>query len=156
LKIIAYPGNKIIAVTTLFFYREMKNLLFLFIMLLFMGFADARDCSNHDKIAEVSDKKFSELYSDEKTEALDALLNGDCHYKGIKLWGKVKFVTSFPDIKIQYVDHFPDIRVKFVSSFPDKCGLWQIVDNFPDIKVQVVNHFPDIKVKVVEHFPGVD
>ena len=44
-------------------------------------------------------------------------------YKGIKLYGKVKFVTSFPDIKIKYVDSFPDIKVKFVSSFPELTNL---------------------------------
>ena len=78
----------------------------------------------------------------------------ECEYNGIKLYGKVKFVTAFPDIKIQYVEHFPDIRVKFVEHFPDECGKWQVVEHFPDFTVQVVDHFPDIKVKVVDHFPG--
>ncbi|HAI75661.1 MAG TPA: hypothetical protein DCM08_05390, partial [Microscillaceae bacterium] len=31
------------------------------------------------------------------------LTSKDCSFNGIKLQGKVKFVTSFPDIKIQYV-----------------------------------------------------
>lgn len=79
-----------------------------------------------------------------------------CEYEGIPLYGKIQFVTSFPDIKIQFVESFPDIKVKFVSSFPDECGLWQVTESFPDIKVQVVTSFPDIKVKVVESFPGMD
>ena len=79
----------------------------------------------------------------------------DCTFNGFKLFGKVKFVTSFPDIKIQFVKSFPDLKVKFVESFADKCGEWEIVESFPDIKVQVVESFPDIKVKVVESFPGV-
>lgn len=78
----------------------------------------------------------------------------DCSFNGFKLYGKVKFVTSFPDIKVQIVDSFPDIKIKIVESFPNKCGLWQIVDSFPDIKVKIVNSFPDIKVKFVESFPG--
>jgi hypothetical protein len=78
----------------------------------------------------------------------------ECEYKGIKLNGKVKFVSSFPDIKVQFVTSFPDIKVKFVEHFPDKCGAWQIVENFPDIKIQVVESFPDIKVQVVNNFPG--
>jgi hypothetical protein len=131
----------------------MKNTLTLLIMLLSLGLAQAQDCN---AATEVSESKWSVLSEHEKTEALEALIKGDCHYKGIKLWGKVKFVTSFPDIKIQYVEVFPDIRVKFVTSFADECGLWQVVENFPDIKVQVVTSFPDLKVKVVEHFPGVD
>ena len=79
----------------------------------------------------------------------------DCKYKGFKLYGKVKFVTSFPDLKIKIVDSFPDLKVKKVSSFPDSCGKWKVVDSFPDFKVQVVDSFPDIKVKYVDSFPGV-
>lgn len=78
-----------------------------------------------------------------------------CTFKGFKLYGKIKFVESFPDIKIKFVESFADIHVKFVSSFPDDCGKWQIVESFPDIKVQVVESFPDITVKIVESFPGV-
>ena len=80
--------------------------------------------------------------------------NEDCTWNGIPLYGKVKFVESFPDIKIQFVESFPDLKVKFVYSFADECGEWKIVNSFPDIKVQVVESFPDLKVKVVESFPG--
>lgn len=77
-----------------------------------------------------------------------------CELNGIKLYGKVKFVTSFPDIKIKFVESFPDIKVKIVDNFPNNCGEWQIVENFPDFTVQVVESFPDIKVKIVSNFPG--
>ena len=134
----------------------MKNLLIIVTLLLPVSYAWAQDCScPTDQIVE-SHLKFSDLTESEKTEAIAALGSGSCYYKGIKLWGKVQFVNSFPDIKIQYVESFPDLKVKFVNSFPDKCGLWQTVESFPDIKVQVVNSFPDIKIKVVESFPGVD
>jgi hypothetical protein len=78
----------------------------------------------------------------------------DCTWKEFKLYGKVQYVESFPDIKIQFVNSFPDLRVQFVESFPDHCGKWQVVSSFPDIKVQVVESFPDIKVQVVNSFPG--
>ena len=78
----------------------------------------------------------------------------DCRYKGFKLYGKVKIVNNFPDIKVKIVENFPDLKVKIVNNFPDDCGKWQFVDNFPDIKVQFVENFPDIKVKFVENFPG--
>jgi hypothetical protein len=78
----------------------------------------------------------------------------NCTYKGMKLYGKIKIVDNFPDIKIKIVENFPDLKVKIVDNFPDKCGEWQIVDNFPDLKVQIVENFPDIKVKFVENFPG--
>lgn len=78
----------------------------------------------------------------------------NCTYNGIPLYGKVQFVTSFPDIKIQYVNSFPDLKVKFVDGFADDCGEWQEVNSFPDFKVQVVESFPDIKIQIVDSFPG--
>ena len=104
-----------------------------------------------------TEKRFANLTSNEKKEAIAYLLStGGCEWQGIKLYGKVQFVNSFPDIKIQYVESFPDIKVKFVESFPGDCGEWQKVSSFPDFKVQVVESFPDIKVQVVESFPGMN
>lgn len=91
-----------------------------------------------------------DFFSQEKS-AIDF---DSCSYNGIQLYGKVKFVDSFPDIKVQVVDSFPDLKVKIVNSFPDECGKWMIVDSFPDIKVKIVESFPDIKIKFVESFPG--
>jgi hypothetical protein len=70
------------------------------------------------------------------------------------LFGKIKIVKSFPDVKVKVVDSFPDLKVQVVNSFPDKPGKWQIVDSFPDYKVQYVDSFPDVKVKFVKSFPG--
>lgn len=78
-----------------------------------------------------------------------------CAYNGIKLFGKVQVVTSFPDIKIKVVTSFPDLKVKTVSSFPDSCGEWQMVESFPDFKVQFVESFPDVSIEYVDAFPGV-
>lgn len=77
-----------------------------------------------------------------------------CRVKGKRLYGKVKVVDSFPDIKVQVVRSFPDLKVKRVTSFPDSCGKWQFVDSFPDLKVQFVDAFPDIKIQYVDSFPG--
>lgn len=85
----------------------------------------------------------------------DNPIDKDCTFKGMKLYGKIKFVDNFPDIKVQLVENFPDLKVKLVDNFPDECGKWQIVENFPDIKVQIVENFPDIKVKFVDNFPGI-
>ena len=67
-----------------------------------------------------------------------------CTYNGIPLYGKVKVVNSFPDIKVKVVSSFEDLDVQKVSSFADKCGKWQFVDSFPDIKIQYVNSFPGV------------
>lgn len=135
----------------------MKKILILASMLLTFGVANAQQSDSvNDEQTKGANLNFSDLTETEKAEAIESLIAGNCYFKGIKLWGKVQFVTSFPDIKIQYVNSFPDIKVKFVTSFPDECGLWQITESFPDFKVQVVTSFPDIKVKIVESFPGVD
>lgn len=75
--------------------------------------------------------------------------------KTFNLYGKVKIVEHFPDIKVQIVDAFEDLDVKIVENFPDQCGKIKLVEHFPDVKVQIVNSFPDIKVKIVDSFPGV-
>ena len=103
--------------------------------------------NNQTSIADLSQK-------DKKAFIKQMIETGDCAWKGIKLYGKVQFVSSFPDIKIQYVSSFADIKVKFVSSFPDDCGEWQEVTSFPDFKVQIVSSFPDLKVQKVSSFPG--
>ncbi len=78
----------------------------------------------------------------------------DCTFKGLKLWGNIEVVESFPDIKVQIVTSFPDLKVQVVESFPDKCGKWKFVKSFPDLKVQFVESFPDVKILYVESFPG--
>lgn len=80
----------------------------------------------------------------------------ECEWNGIKLYGKVKVVKYFPDIKVKFVDNFPDINVKIVEHFPDECGRWEFVENFPDFTIQVVETFPDLEVKIVENFPGME
>ena len=76
--------------------------------------------------------------------------------KTFDLYGKVKIVEAFPDIKVQIVNTFEDIDVKIVEAFPDQCSKVKLVESFPDVKVQIVNSFPDIKVKIVDAFPGVN
>lgn len=80
---------------------------------------------------------------------------GGCALKGKRLYGKVKVVDSFPDLKVQVVQSFPDLKVQKVSSFPDQCGKWQFVESFPDFTIQYVESFPDLKIQYVSSFPGV-
>jgi len=71
-----------------------------------------------------------------------------------KIYGKIQFVSSFPDYKVKVVDSFPDLKVQVVDSFRDQSGKWQIVDSFPDYKIQLVTSFPDFTIKYVDSFPG--
>jgi hypothetical protein len=85
----------------------------------------------------------------------DQINEDESTFNDIQLFGKIKFVESFPDLTVQVVESFPDLKVKIVESFADDCGEWQIVDSFPDIKVKIVESFADIKIKFVESFPGI-
>ena len=42
--------------------------------------------------------------------------------KTYKLYGKVKIVDSFEDIKVKIVDSFEDADIKIVDAFEDSCG----------------------------------
>jgi hypothetical protein len=85
----------------------------------------------------------------------DKVDKANCTFKGFKLYGKIKVVDAFPDLKVKIVTAFPDLKVKVVEAFPDKCGKWKMVDAFPDVKIKFVDAFPDITIKYVEAFPGV-
>ena len=52
--------------------------------------------------------------------------------KTYKLYGKVKIVDSFEDIKVKIVDSFEDVDIR-------------IVDSFEDIKIKIVSNFEGIK-----------
>ena len=81
-------------------------------------------------------------------------ITSDGYFKGIRLWGKVRVVKSFPDVRVQIVDSFPDLKVQRVNSFPDSLGKWQFVTSGEDFTIQFVDSFPDIKIKFVNAFPG--
>ena len=75
--------------------------------------------------------------------------------KTYKLYGKVKIVDSFEDIKVKIVDSFEDVDIKIVDAFEDSCGKVKIVEHFEDVKVKIVDSFEDIKIKIVDAFEGV-
>lgn len=75
--------------------------------------------------------------------------------KTYHLYGKVKIVENFEDIKVKIVDCFEDADIKIVENFENTCGRVKLVENFEDVKVKIVDNFEDVKVKLVEHFEGV-
>ncbi|MFO7526847.1 MAG: hypothetical protein R6W68_15445 [Ignavibacteriaceae bacterium] len=131
--------------------QEKKNIIksSLFIAVFFIVIAISISFFTSGRVNEVSENQntFSENIPSDKVDE-------NCEFNGMKLYGKIQFVTSFPDIKIKVVESFPDLKVKIVDAFPEDCGEWQIVNSFPDLKVQIVESFPDIKIKFVEAFPG--
>ena len=75
--------------------------------------------------------------------------------KTFRLYGKVRIVDNFEDIRVRIVDNFEDVRVRLVENFEDECGRVRVVDNFEDVKVRIVDNFEDIKVRIVDNFEGV-
>ena len=75
--------------------------------------------------------------------------------KVFPLYGKVKIVDNFEDIKVKIVDNFEDVDIKVVENFENSCGKVKLVENFEDVKVKIVDNFEDIKVKLVDNFEGV-
>ena len=127
-------------------------------LLSFIGYSND-DMKASDELTGIEEAPltFGDLSQADKAEFIEHVIaTGDCTWGKFKLFGKVQFVTSFPDIKIQYVTAFPDIKVQWVTAFPDDCGKWQKVTSFPDFKVQVVTSFPDLKVQEVTAFPGMN
>lgn len=100
----------------------------------------------------------SKISSKGEVKAMVSLIKptAACDWKGKKLFGKIQFVTSHPDLKIQYVDSYADINVQMVTFSPSSCGQWQEVSSGADLKVQIVNSFPDLKVKLVKSNPGMN
>ena len=79
-------------------------------------------------------RTISDLNAEEKAAFIKHVIEtGDCEWNGIKLYGKVEFVTSFPDIKIEYVTSFSDINVSsshlslMIVESGRKCHLFQIL-----------------------------
>ena len=50
--------------------------------------------------------------------------------KTYKLYGRVKIVDTFEDIKVKIVDSFEDADIKIVDAFEDSCGKVKIVSLF--------------------------
>lgn len=79
----------------------------------------------------------------------------NCTFAGKKLYGKIEYVTSFPDVKVRVVTALPDLRVKTVSSLATSCGEWREVSSLPDLRVKLVDSFEDLEIEYVTSFPGI-
>lgn len=78
----------------------------------------------------------------------------NCTFNGKRLYGQVKYVTSFPDIRVKEVTSLPRLRVERVTALANRCGEWEEVTSLPDLKVQLVDSFPDLTIEYVTSFPG--
>ena len=61
--------------------------------------------------------------------------------KTFHLYGKVKIVDSYEDIRVKIVDSYEDVKVKIVDSYENSCGKIKIVDSYEDIRVKIVDSY---------------
>ena len=139
----------------------MKKIILLFLAVLALNVVSLKAQTVELAYLEPDDEVLcdDEIESAEIVMDVDDINKTDCTFTKdghtYKLYGKIKIVESFPDIKVQIVESFPDVDIQIVDSFPDSCGKVKLVESFPETKVQIVNSFPDIKVRLVSSFPGV-
>lgn len=131
----------------------MKKLISFSVLFLTFGFGVF--CQNIDFESEKSSFSEENPVVEGQTDFLLASINGNKSDVS-KIYGRIQFVSSFPDYKVKVVSSFPDLKVKIVDSFPDSAGKWQIVNSFPDYKIQIVDSFPDFTIQYVDSFPGVN
>lgn len=81
-------------------------------------------------------------------------ITDDCKCDGIKLYGKVRFVTGSADFKIKFIESgSPDLWIQFVDRAYD-CGEWEIVTMGEDFTVKIVDDYPDFDVRIADYSPG--
>jgi hypothetical protein len=71
-----------------------------------------------------------------------------------KIFGRIQYVTAFPDYKVEVVSALEDLRVQEVTALANSAGKWQIVTALPDFKIQKVTAFADFKISFVNALPG--
>ena len=59
-----------------------------------------------------------------------------------KIFGRIQYVTVFPDYKVEVVSALEDLRVQEVTALANSAGKWQIVTALPDFKIQKSLHSP--------------
>lgn len=69
------------------------------------------------------------------------VVDNNCTYKGVKLYGEVEVVTSFADFRVyisssRWSNCYP---VELVSSLATECHEWEIVNSFPDFTIEIVS-----------------
>ncbi|HEY0882069.1 MAG TPA: hypothetical protein VGD87_11090 [Archangium sp.] len=79
-----------------------------------------------------------------------------CTWNGKKLSGRIRWVTTSPDVRVRVVTSLPRLRVKLVDSLANQCGEWEIVDSFADLRVMEVTSLADLTIEYVTSFPGVN
>lgn len=87
----------------------------------------------------------------------DKCITKDGYFRGVKLAGTVRIVSSHADFRVRIVNSFPDLKVKVVTCCAKEPGEWEITESaLADFSVQIVNSFPDFDIEFVRAFPGVN
>ena len=78
-----------------------------------------------------------------------------CLFKGVPMWGRVKFVSVGARFKIRVVGTKAALNVKGVSHPAQNCGEWQFVSATPAFTVEIVRDGEDFTVSLGARRPGI-
>ena len=78
-----------------------------------------------------------------------------CLFKGVPMWGRVKFVSVGARFKIRIVGTKASLNVKGVAHPAKNCGEWQFVSATPTFTVEIVKVGEDFTVSLGAKRPGV-
>jgi hypothetical protein len=70
-----------------------------------------------------------------------------CTFKGKKLYGKAKVVSSNADFKVKIVNSNEDISIIQTPGEPNECGEWKFVEYSEDFKIQIVTSGEDFTIR---------
>jgi len=65
-------------------------------------------------------------------------------------YGRIQFVSSFPDYRVRIVELNGDYRVRIIHSTAYHEGLWEIVNRFADYRIQLVETGEDFTVEFIK------
>ena len=77
-----------------------------------------------------------------------------CLFKGVPMWGRVKFVSVGARFKIRVVGTKAALNVKGVPHPAQNCGEWQFVSATPAFTVEIVRDGEDFTVSLGAKRPG--
>ncbi len=65
------------------------------------------------------------------------------------LYGKIKIVDDYEDVRVKIVDDYEDVRIEIVDDYSNSCGRIEIVDDYEDVRVKIVDDYEDVRVDIV-------
>ncbi|MBN2890923.1 MAG: hypothetical protein JXL97_03575 [Bacteroidales bacterium] len=69
------------------------------------------------------------------------VVDNNCMYKGVKLYGEVEVVSSFADFQVYVCQNYCSqcYEVEIVDAYPS-CNQWQIVNSYANFTIEITKY----------------